>query len=588
MNRLSLLLQVLLLIFPLPQIIYTQEDNISNVHDLRPDDIKLILALGDSITTAFGAGAKCKNNGGDNNHLEELYEYRGVSYAMGGDDGTISLANFYKHYSPELRGASIGNHIIEFCYGILCPPKQYHPELDNLNAALSGAMVKNLDYEIDYLLSQYEKESEEFKRSNDICLICSHSIPWITEKKFERYLMNAIEKIRLNIPNVIINIMDEFNVSQIYDLTKGQTKYCTKLGPIGVHNRQEMDKLGRKYNEAIKRIVHYYSEQPSNTFAVINHHFEYNLTSFPIDSLSCVDCFHPSTKLHQFVAKTLWNSLPFSSSPDPKLVNWELDKKIRCWNEQDRIRTRFSRPWVVTDLDTSEDDTYIQDQKIINDPNKTKTQIGKAKAAFVVLIRNEHWSVPMDIDMNIVRKNMEKMREEQVLYGDSLPYRHMCRFESGFFYRHELLDKYDYYWRVEPGVQFYCDLDYDPFVYMKKYDIRYSFTISLYEYPKTIPTLWDSVREFGKLYPQYIEKDNLMDFISSDGGGFFYERWGDAPVHSIAASLFLKKHQIHFFNDIGYRHEPFSHCPADEKIQLKCHCNPHDSFDFHGYSCTGK
>ena len=35
-------------------------------------------------------------------------------------------------------------------------------------------------------------------------------------------------------------------------------------------------------------------------------------------------------------------------------------------------------------------------------------------------------------------------------------------------------------------------------------------------------------------------------------GGFFYERWGDAPVHSIAAALFLPKAQIHFFNDIAY------------------------------------
>jgi len=37
-------------------------------------------------------------------------------------------------------------------------------------------------------------------------------------------------------------------------------------------------------------------------------------------------------------------------------------------------------------------------------------------------------------------------------------------------------------------------------------------------------------------------------------GGFFYERWGDAPVHSIAASLFLPRSQIHFFNDIAYVH----------------------------------
>ena len=40
-------------------------------------------------------------------------------------------------------------------------------------------------------------------------------------------------------------------------------------------------------------------------------------------------------------------------------------------------------------------------------------------------------------------------------------------------------------------------------------------------------------------------------------GGFYYERWGDAPVHSIAAALFANKSQIHWFQDIGYRHEPF-------------------------------
>ena len=31
----------------------------------------------------------------------------------------------------------------------------------------------------------------------------------------------------------------------------------------------------------------------------------------------------------------------------------------------------------------------------------------------------------------------------------SLSYRNMCRFNSGFFYHHDLLQKYRYYWRVE-------------------------------------------------------------------------------------------------------------------------------------------
>lgn len=47
---------------------------------------------------------------------------------------------------------------------------------------------------------------------------------------------------------------------------------------------------------------------------------------------------------------------------------------------------------------------------------------------------------------------------------------------------------------------------------------------------------------------------------------------GDAPVHSIAASLFLKPEEMHFFQDIGYRHEPFQHCPkAKEDV---CACDP--------------
>lgn len=70
-------------------------------------------------------------------------------------------------------------------------------------------------------------------------------------------------------------------------------------------------------------------------------------------------------------------------------------------------------------------------------------------------------------------------------------------------------------------------------------------------------------------------------------GGFYYERWGDAPVHSIAASLFLQKDQIHFFEEIGYEHIPYTHCPRNEGVWKKgrCACDPGSSFDYDGYSC---
>lgn len=44
-------------------------------------------------------------------------------------------------------------------------------------------------------------------------------------------------------------------------------------------------------------------------------------------------------------------------------------------------------------------------------------------------------------------------------------------------------------------------------------------------------------------------------------GGFYKERWGDAPVHSLAVGMFLAKEELHYFRDIGYKHTTLGHCP---------------------------
>jgi alpha 1,2-mannosyltransferase len=40
------------------------------------------------------------------------------------------------------------------------------------------------------------------------------------------------------------------------------------------------------------------------------------------------------------------------------------------------------------------------------------------------------------------------MASKNIIYGGSLSYRQMCRFQSGFFFRNSLLDEFDWYWRV--------------------------------------------------------------------------------------------------------------------------------------------
>ena len=51
-------------------------------------------------------------------------------------------------------------------------------------------------------------------------------------------------------------------------------------------------------------------------------------------------------------------------------------------------------------------------------------------------------------------------------------------------------------------------------------------------------------------------------------------------MHSIAAALFARTDQIHFFSDMGYEHNPYVHCPADQAVwaRNKCGCDPGRSF----------
>jgi hypothetical protein len=44
---------------------------------------------------------------------------------------------------------------------------------------------------------------------------------------------------------------------------------------------------------------------------------------------------------------------------------------------------------------------------------------------------------------------------------------------------------------------------------------RYGFVIALVEYEKTIPTLWTTAQRFLRDNPQFIAKDNALQFISA-------------------------------------------------------------------------
>lgn len=291
---------------------------------------------------------------------------------------------------------------------------------------------------------------------------------------------------------------------------------------------------------------------------------------------------------------------------------WDMVGSIK--SVEDRFNSKFQYDWV-----------FLNDEEFTDEFVSIVTNLVSGEAKFG-LVPKEHWSYPEWIDQEKAARTREEMREKQIIYGHSESYRHMCRFESGFFYRNELMAGYEYYWRVEPSVKFSCDINYDIFRFMKDNGKKYGFTMSLREYESTIETLWSTTKEFLDANPETLHANNMMDYISDDdgehynlchfwsnfevaaldfwngdayskyfdhldrAGGFFYERWGDAPVHTIAAALFLDRKEVHHFADISYYHVPFNSCPVDEKTRQKnkCSCNPNDDFTWKSYSCTTK
>ncbi|KFH71906.1 hypothetical protein MVEG_02200 [Podila verticillata NRRL 6337] len=158
--------------------------------------------------------------------------------------------------------------------------------------------------------------------------------------------------------------------------------------------------------------------------------------------------------------------------------------------------------------------------------------------------------------------------------------------QLGILYRQKIMQKYEYYWWVESDVNYYCDM-YDPFKTLCETGSVYGWVISIPEFMQAIPTLYSTILRFMEEHPQFIHPKSIFNkFMLTDqqgdadmcngchflfnfeigslnfwrseaymtffdyldkASGFYYERWGDAPVHSIALALVTEESQLHFF-----------------------------------------
>ncbi|KAI5780909.1 glycolipid 2-alpha-mannosyltransferase-domain-containing protein [Geopyxis carbonaria] len=282
--------------------------------------------------------------------------------------------------------------------------------------------------------------------------------------------------------------------------------------------------------------------------------------------------------------------------------NEELNDMLQSMRDLEATwNHKFNYPW-----------TFFNDVPFTRE-FKEKTQAATKAECRYELIPTDHWEMPSWINRDIMDESAAILHENGVQYSGLDSYHKMCRWNSGKFYHHPALKDIRWYWRVEPKVHFFCDVDYDVFRYMEDNDKTYGFVINLYDSPQSIETLWPQTLEFLAEHPEYIHPNNAMKWLTATSrpdhtdaaggystchfwsnfeiadmnfwrskpyedyfdhldraGGFFYERWGDAPVHSIALGLFEDKNKIHWFRDIGYQHIPYFNCPNSPKCGKRC------------------
>lgn len=127
---------------------------------------------------------------------------------------------------------------------------------------------------------------------------------------------------------------------------------------------------------------------------------------------------------------------------------------------------------------------------------------------------------------------------------------------------------------------------------MRDNNMKYGFNMNILDDARSFPSLWSRTRSFINAHPELIHPEADLDWLldpqnSGDynncqffsnfevgnldyfrgeanekyfdwldrGGGFYYERFGDAPIHTLSVAMFVPKSEIWFFRDIGYQHD---------------------------------
>ncbi|XP_072543548.1 phospholipase B1, membrane-associated-like [Salminus brasiliensis] len=298
----------------------------TSVHALRPADIKVVGALGDSLTAGNGVGA------GQNNLLGIITEYRGLTWSIGGDSSLSSvttLPNILREFNPSLTGFSTGR-------GKATTTRAF------LNQAVAGAKSEDLVSQARALISRMQSDSRidfqndwkvitVFIGGNDLCVSCKDTA-YYSATNFANRIRDALDVLHNEVPRALVNLMEVIYIVPLRPLHQDSSLGCPTwlvrdicpcvVNPAeGSSELQALININREYQSSTRDLVNSGRYDTRSDFTVVLQPFLRDVVlplqtnGKPDRSFFASDCFHLSQKTQALMAQALWNNMlePVSS-----------------------------------------------------------------------------------------------------------------------------------------------------------------------------------------------------------------------------------------------------------------------------------
>ncbi|XP_068085168.1 phospholipase B1, membrane-associated-like [Anabrus simplex] len=316
----------------------------TTVHQLRPGDIDVIGAIGDSLTASWGNDAL--------NLGAVLVDNRGSSWSIGGEKTWreyLTLPNILKEFNPNLIGYSYGDSLS-------------HQKDSQFNVAEAVAMSRDIHFQARNLWKRMRGDSRvDFKKDwkvvtlmigpNDFCLdMCYVKNAGKLPENHRQDLISTLDFLRDNMPRTVVNLVMVPDLEILMNFT-AKPQRCQILHSIECpcllglayqHRRQHFLDIMRQWRQVEMEVANSDRYRTKDDFAVVLQPFAQNATLPTVEkgaeqvtdySFLSFDCFHFSQKTNALVANALWNNM--LEPVGHKSTDWEpLFTKFMCPTQQ--------------------------------------------------------------------------------------------------------------------------------------------------------------------------------------------------------------------------------------------------------------